>query len=79
MELSTSCGCIAVRLGGAVRRWGGGGVPRAPGTRSFGVGKAISPVPVGQRARDVTYLSNPSLNIIIIFIYWGCLYVGQPV
>ena len=29
MELSTSCGCIAVRLGGAVRRSGGGGVPRA--------------------------------------------------
>ena len=69
MELSTSCGCIAVRLGGAVRRSGGGGVPRARARALLAWLKSDSPVPVGQRARDVTYLSNPSLNIIIIFIY----------
>ena len=68
MELSTSCGCIAVRL---VGRCSGGAVAacRARGHALFWRGKSDSPVPVGQRARDVTYLSNPSLNIIIIFIY----------
>ena len=69
MELSTSCGRIAVRL---VGRCGGGPVAACrarAGTRSFGVVEKRFTVPVGQRARDVTYLSNPSLNIIIIFIY----------